>query len=422
MCQDRITAVVFDFGGVLMRTADPVPRSELEARFGLGPGGAEGLVFGNPLWHEAQLGRITSAQFWADVGRRLGLQAADVDQFSRLFWSGDRLDEQLLQLIEHLRRSGHRTALVSNGPASLLESFQELGIIDLFDAVVVSACEEVMKPDPAIYKLALDRLGVRPEQAVFIDDLRENVAAARELGVHGVRFTGLMPLRRSLLEMGLPVPEREIEAVSGLRAVMFDWGGVMEGLPEEALVGQVEKRLGLRQGELVEALWGRAWRRLSVGAISEQQYDEHVARATRVANVADVGAIKDELFCVYRFRPEVMDAVRTLRSRYSVALVSNAWEGQADYISERFGLDVEAEFDLYVNSAWAGLRKPDPAIFHFALSELGVEPEEAILVDDLQRNVDSARQLGIHTVQFFDPKESLAELEALLGHAIASSG
>ena len=90
--------------------------------------------------------------------------------------------------------------------------------------------------------------------------------------------------------------------------------------------------------------------------------------------------------------------------------------GQDDLIRERFGLDVYSEFDVYVNSAYVGLRKPDPAIFHLALDQLGVAPEQAIFLDDSLRNVDSARELGIHTIQFVDPATSLAELEALLGH------
>ena len=76
------------------------------------------------------------------------------------------------------------------------------------------------------------------------------------------------------------------------------------------------------------------------------------------------------------------------------------------------------EFDVYVNSAYVGLRKPDPAIFHLVLERLGVAPQQAVFLDDNLRNVDSARELGIHTVQFVDPETSLAELEALLGHPI----
>jgi len=65
------------------------------------------------------------------------------------------------------------------------------------------------------------------------------------------------------------------------------------------------------------------------------------------------------------------------------------------------------------------MRKPDPAIFQRMLDQLDVAPEQAILVDDMLRNVDSARELGMHTVQFVDPDMSLRELEALLGDSAA---
>jgi epoxide hydrolase-like predicted phosphatase len=420
MNQGRTTAAIFDFGGVLMRTVDPVPRAELDARFALGPGGAAEIVFRHPLWEEAQTGRVGEAEFWADIGRRVGLEGAAVDEFRRLFWSGDRLDEELLALVRHLRRSGYRMGLLSNGPASLRNYLDDLGVGELFDVVVVSACEGVMKPDPAIYRLALERLGARPERTIFIDDLPPNVTGAESLGIQGVVFEGTTPLRKTLLEAGVCLPERVVRPVAGLRAILFDWGGVIGGLPDDELVSSIEHRLGLQAGELAEALWGKAWRLLSIGMIDEQQYKEHVAAAAQLAGPAQLDEINEELYGADRLHTQVVDAVRSLRGRYDLALVTNTWAGQADYIRERLHLDVEAEFDVYVNSAWVGMRKPDPAIFRLALSELDAEPDEAVLVDDLQRNLDSARQLGIHTVQFLDPETSLPELEALLGHKIAS--
>jgi putative hydrolase of the HAD superfamily len=114
----------------------------------------------------------------------------------------------------------------------------------------------------------------------------------------------------------------------------------------------------------------------------------------------------------------VAAAVSVLRGRYKAALLTNNFPGCEDLIHERYGLDVHAEFEVYVNSVYVGLRKPDPAIFHLALDQLGVAPRQAIFLDDSLRNVDSARELGIHTIQFVDPVTSLAELEALLGHPI----
>ena len=129
-------------------------------------------------------------------------------------------------------------------------------------------------------------------------------------------------------------------------------------------------------------------------------------------------ALLEELYAGDRFNPAVAAAARALRDRYKVALLTNASPGQDERILEQFGIDVHTEFDAYVNSAYVGLRKPDPTIFRLALDGLDVAPQQAVLLDDMLRNVDSARELGIHTVQFVDPDTSLAELEALLAHPV----
>jgi len=419
----RIRTAIFDYGGVLMRTVNPLPRRELERRFGLPRGGAGKAVFGSSLWNEAQLGRISGAEFWADVGQRLGLSALgtsgeELAEFQSAFWAGDRLDEELVALIRHLRDIGYRTGLLSNAPAGLRQHLEQLGIADAFDAIVVSGCEGLMKPDPAIFEQTLERMGVRPEETVFVDDSRVNVAAAREVGLHAVRFRGLAPLRKRLRDLGIPVPDPVLVPPSDVRAVIFDWGGVMEALPDDARIAEWERRLALEPGALMRVLWGKTWRRLSVGAITEDDYVTRIAGQLGFPD-AEVGhRFLQEFYAGDRFYPQVAAAVRALQSRYKVALLTNASPGQADRARERLGFDVHAEFDVYVNSAHVGLRKPDPAIFHLTLDQLGVAPQQAIFLDDMVYNVDSAHELGIHTVQFVDPATSLAELEALLGHPI----
>ena len=414
----KIRAVVFDIGGVLMRTVNPVPRRELEQRLGLPPGGASEVVFGNPLWDEAQLGHISSAEFWADVGQRLGLNAEALAEFRQAFWAGDRLDEELVALIRTLRGAGYQTALLSNAPADLHQHLEQLGIADAFDVIVASGCEGLMKPDPAIFELTLARVGVAPEEAAFVDDFRVNVAAAQQIGLHATRFRGLSPLRKWLQELGVPVPNPVLTPPSDVRAVIFDWGGVFEALPDEAHFTQWERRLALESGTLREILWGKVWHQLEAGAITNDDFMQHVADRLGLPDAEAALRFVSEFYASDRFNPEVAAVARALRGRYKVALLTNTLPGQDKLIRERFGLDVYSEFDVYVNSAYVGLRKPDPAIFHLTLDHLALAPQQAIFLDDNLRNVDSARQLGIHTIQFVDPATSLAELEALLGHPI----
>ncbi|MDY6875706.1 MAG: HAD family phosphatase [Chloroflexota bacterium] len=422
MTYDKIRAVIFDYGGVLMRTADPIPRRELEQRFEMQPGDVYKVVFGSPLWDEAQIGRVSAPAFWADVGQQLGLNDSEIVEFRQTFWAGDRLDEELVALIRHLRDEGYRTAMLSNAPADLCQIVEQLmgitGAFDDFDTIVISGCERLMKPDPAIFELTLERMGVSAEEAIFVDDSQANVAAARQIGLHATRFRGLTPLRRWLRSLGVPAPDPVLDPLPDVRAVIFDWGGVMERSPDETYVAGWEQRLALEPGTLPEVLWGKVWQQLEVGAITNDDFGQHIADRLGLPDAEAAGRFVKEFYANDWFNPETVAATRALRGRYQVALLTNAFPGQDNLIREQFGLDVHTEFDVYVNSAYVGLRKPDPAIFHLTLEHLDVAPQQAIFLDDNLRNVDAAREMGIHTVQFVDPVTSLAELEALLGHPI----
>ncbi|MCJ7736269.1 MAG: HAD-IA family hydrolase, partial [Anaerolineae bacterium] len=120
--------------------------------------------------------------------------------------------------------------------------------------------------------------------------------------------------------------------------------------------------------------------------------------------------------------PEVVAAIRALHGRYRLALLSNAYAQQDEWLRKMFNVDVTTDFDVYVNSARVGICKPEPAIYELVLDELAVEPGQAIFLDDSLGNVDVAGALGIHTIHVVDPTLALGELEALLGHSIDSSG
>jgi len=413
-----IRALIFDYGGVLMRTVNPLPRRQLEEQFNLPPGGVDRLVFESPLWDQAQLGHVSGADFWADVGQRLELSADELSKFRHIFWAGDRLDEELVALIRHLRDEGYLTLLLSNAPAGLRSHVEQLGIADAFDAMVISGEEGLMKPDRALFECAIDRADVAAEAAAFVDDSRANVVAARQTGLRASRFRGLVPLRQWLRELGVGISDSVLDPVPDVRAVIFDWGGVIEPLPDDDSIAAWERRLALADGALSGVLWGQLWQRLSLGISTQDDYVRSVGDLLGFPDLETTRRFFDEFYAGDRFYPEVVGAARTLRGRYQVALLSNAAPDQDVDIRERFGLDVYAEFDVYVNSAHVGLRKPDPAIFWRVIDQLDVAPEQAILLDDGLRNVDAARELGIHVVQFVDPATSLAELAALLGHPI----
>jgi epoxide hydrolase-like predicted phosphatase len=183
-----IKAVIFDIGGVLIRTADHSGRLAWEECLGLANGEAEFVVFNSEMGIKAQVGEISDAELWDWVGKRLDLSAVDLDAFRTAFWSGDVLDEELVKLIRRLRPR-YQTAVISNATRALRETLRdEYQIADAFDLIVGSAEEKVMKPDRAIYIRTLERLNRKASEAVFIDDFEKNIAAARELGMKAIHF------------------------------------------------------------------------------------------------------------------------------------------------------------------------------------------------------------------------------------------
>jgi len=193
-----LKAVIFDFGGVLARTRSQQLRAAWEQRLGLQPGEASELVFGGESGRAAQHGWISDAEHWAYIQRRLGLDAATLAQFRRDFFAEDGLDTDLLAYIDRLR-SRYRVGLLSNATTDARRFFIASGIADHFDAITISGEEGVMKPDERIYHIALGGLNVKPNEAIFVDDFSENVAAARALGMTGVRFANPPQARRELM-------------------------------------------------------------------------------------------------------------------------------------------------------------------------------------------------------------------------------
>ena len=193
-----IHAVIWDFGGVLVRTEDYAPRRELAQRYGMTLGEIEDFVFSGESGDRAQRGEISVEQHWENQRARLDLSPAEFEAFREQFWGGDRLDTDLVAYIRRLR-SDFKTGLLSNAFSDLRRLVAEtLKFADAFDEMIISAEVGLVKPDPRIYHLALDRLGIAPEAAVFIDDFSRNVEAARAVKLHAIHFKDPQQARREL--------------------------------------------------------------------------------------------------------------------------------------------------------------------------------------------------------------------------------
>lgn len=183
-----IQAVIFDVGGVLVRTEGRHVRRRWEARLGLPEFGLGRAIFGSEASARAAIGQGSVVQVWQQVAAQFGLNEEQVHELERDFWSDDRLDVELAQFVRDLRPRA-KTGILSNAwPDARRVLTDKFGLGDAVDVMILSAEVGCAKPDPRIYRIAVEQLGVRLDEAVFVDDMAENVAAAQALGMGGIQF------------------------------------------------------------------------------------------------------------------------------------------------------------------------------------------------------------------------------------------
>jgi epoxide hydrolase-like predicted phosphatase len=191
-----IRAVVFDIGGVLeitqdlspTRSQDSITRS-WETRLGLPTGEID--VRMRDAWIGGGVGTVTLDDVHQALRDRVGLDDEQVAAFMADLWR-EYLGTANTELIEYARglRPRYRTGILSNSFVGAREQERAAyGFEDLVDDIVYSHECGMAKPDPRIFALTCERLGVRPQETIFVDDYAPNVEAARAAGLHALLYT-----------------------------------------------------------------------------------------------------------------------------------------------------------------------------------------------------------------------------------------
>jgi epoxide hydrolase-like predicted phosphatase len=182
-----IKAVFFDLGGVIVRTEFQAPRQQLAERLGMEYDDLNRIVFESDSGQRASIGEISSEDHWASVIKRLKRSEAELVTIRDEFFAGDIVDRTLVDYIRSLRGK-YRTGLISNAWGDLRDFIVREKFEDAFDEMIISAEVGAVKPEPRIFQIALDKLGVSPNEAVFVDDFLINIEGCEKVGMKGIHF------------------------------------------------------------------------------------------------------------------------------------------------------------------------------------------------------------------------------------------
>lgn len=199
------------------------------------------------------------------------------------------------------------------------------------------------------------------------------------------------------------------------RAVLFDIGGVVVDSPFTAIT-LFEEEHGLPPGSVNSVIVAGgaqgAWARLERGELDlEAFYQDFEAESAALGIRLSARAFMEALRQSMRPRPAMLKALERIRERELLtgAITNNWLDPSSDtHLLHRY-------FDVFVESARTGFQKPDPRIYELTCRELGVQFHQAVFLDDIGRNLKSARSLGMATIKVTDPTLALRELERLLG-------
>jgi putative hydrolase of the HAD superfamily len=209
---------------------------------------------------------------------------------------------------------------------------------------------------------------------------------------------------------------------AGIEAVVSDFGGVLTNRLVEAFLA-FQDHSGISMEQLGRGMQQVAKRdgeyplfRLERGELSEREFLENLSWGLEqeLGQRPTLHGFRDVYFEALRPNEQMLDLMRELRGEgYRLAILTNnvrEWEPLW-----RAKLPIDEIFELVVDSAWVGMRKPDPAIYRLTLERLGgVAPERSLFVDDNELNIEAARELGMHAVHFRSNEQAIPEIRSAL--------
>ena len=198
--------------------------------------------------------------------------------------------------------------------------------------------------------------------------------------------------------------------MNDIDAVIFDLGNVLVAVDEGRAADRLAARTGKTRQQIDEYAYGTPHAmNLALGKLTRHQFFETVARDLAFdGTYKEFAAIWSEIFTPIK---PMIALAKSLKNRMPRLILSNTNAIHMDYVFERFPF--VHDFDGHVLSHEVGLLKPDPAIYKHTLEKHGLKAARTVFIDDMAVNVEGARCVGLHAIQFCDADKTRAELTKL---------
>lgn len=192
--------------------------------------------------------------------------------------------------------------------------------------------------------------------------------------------------------------------MSNIKAIIFDCFGVLIG----DVIRSKANEIGATNPQRAEEVF----------AILRAADRGIISRHEGVESLSDLFGISyeemEKLLAQGEVRNEALiSRIPELKQHYKVGLLSNV--ASRDWVEDRFGEKLEIYFDRVVVSGEVGSIKPEPEIYYVAAESLGVKPEECVMIDDIERNIDGARAVGMKGIVYLTADQVISDLHTLLG-------
>jgi len=206
-----LQAVIFDYGEVLSGPPDPQAHRNLLAIAGVPEEAFEKAYWAHRLDYDADI--LDGQTYWQTVARDTGVsftakQMGQLLEQDAIMWMN--LNPAMIAWIPRIKAAGFRLGILSNMGFGVLDYMRpRFPWLAQFDYLTFSCNLGIVKPDPAIYLHTVKKLGVAPDQALFIDNLEKNITGAEAVGLHAALFQNVEQLQKDLSQRGFPLPPLE---------------------------------------------------------------------------------------------------------------------------------------------------------------------------------------------------------------------